>query len=157
MRPENWPRNILRTSEKLQDVKITSLDFEDVIDQVEDGAFLFVDPPYYNADQDKFYTYSFNLEDHLRLCAALERNKNRLNFLLTYDNCFEIRDLYSWSQSIIEEEWNYTINRTDDQKNGTKEKGTRYKGKEIFIMNYEINLTVQESLRFDEQSEKAFK
>ena len=35
MRPENWPRNILRTSTKLQGVKLTSLDFEKIIEQIE--------------------------------------------------------------------------------------------------------------------------
>ncbi len=35
-----------------------------------------------------------------------------------------------------ERQWNYTINRTDDQKNGTKKKGARYKGHELFIVNY---------------------
>lgn len=33
MQPKNWGANILRTSEKLQDVRLTSLDFEEVIDQ----------------------------------------------------------------------------------------------------------------------------
>ena len=41
---------------------------------------------------------------------------------------------------IHDKEWNYTINRTDDQKNGKSKqdnfKGERYKGKEIFILNY---------------------
>lgn len=137
MRPENWPRNILRTSAKLQDVKLTSFDFEKVIEEAEDGAFLFVDPPYFNADQDKFYTYPFKKEDHFRLCDVLKRNRTRLKFLLTYDNSPEIRELYYWATALHEKEWNYTINRTDDQKNGTKRKGTRYKGRELFIVNYD--------------------
>src|SRR3972149_6493336 len=120
MRPENWPRNILRTSEKLQRVKLTSLDFEQVIDEAEDGAFLFVDPPYFNADQDKFYTHSFKKNDHIRLCKVIKRNKERLKFLITYDDSLEIKELYSWATALYEKEWNYTINRTDDQKNGTK-------------------------------------
>ncbi|HAH04216.1 TPA: DNA adenine methylase [Candidatus Komeilibacteria bacterium] len=136
MRPENWPRNILRTSEKLQRVKLTSLDFEKVIEEAEDGAFLFVDPPYFNADQDKFYTHSFKKNDHIRLCKVIKKNKERLKFLITYDDSLEIRELYSWATALYEKEWNYTINRTDDQKNGTKRKGTRYKGKELFIVNY---------------------
>lgn len=136
MRPENWPRNILRTSAKLQGVKLTSFDFEKVIKEVEDGAFLFIDPPYFNADQEKFYTHSFDEYDHLRLCKVLRQNNKRLNFLLTYDNGSEIRKLYSWADKMLDKEWNYTINRTDDQKNGTKQKGARYKGKEIFILNY---------------------
>lgn len=137
MRPENWPRNIIRTSAKLQDVKLTSLGFEKVIDEAEDKAFLFIDPPYFNADQDKFYTHSFKEDDHHRLCNVLKRNSDRLKFLLTYDNSPEIRDLYKWANELHEKEWNYTLNRTDDQKNGTKRKGVRYKGRELFIINYD--------------------
>lgn len=44
MRPENWGRSLIKTS-KLQGVEFTNLDFEDVIDNAPDGAFLFVDPP----------------------------------------------------------------------------------------------------------------
>jgi len=137
MRPENWPRNIRRTSAKLQGVKLTSLDFERVIEEADSGAFLFVDPPYFNADQDKFYTHSFTGDDHYRLCNVLRKNSKRLKFLLTYDNSPEVRELYEWAVAILEKEWNYTINRTDDQKNGTNRKGNRYKGKELFILNYD--------------------
>lgn len=144
MRPENWGRNIRRTSQKLQNVNITNVDFEEVISSVSDGAFLFVDPPYYNADQDKFYTHFFTLEDHLRLRDILKKHSNRIKFLITYDNSPEVIELYEWAMNHLEREWNYTINRTDDQKkkpNGTvnkTKKGTRYKGKEIFITNYSL-------------------
>jgi len=136
MRPENWPRNIMRTSAKLQGVKLTSLDFERVINDADDGSFLFIDPPYFDADQDKFYTHSFSKQDHLRLARVLENNQHRIQFLLTYDNGQEIRELYNWATELHEKEWNYTLNRTDDQKNGSDRKGERYKGKEFFIMNY---------------------
>lgn len=136
MRPENWPRNIRRTSLKLQGVKLLNEDFESVIDNAPDRSFLFVDPPYFNADQDKFYICPFSLEDHYRLVDALRRNSNRLKFLLTYDNTDELWSLYDWAVEIREKEWNYCINRTDDQKNRTNKKGTRYKGKEIFILSY---------------------
>lgn len=141
MRPENWGKNILRTSEKLQNVIFQNIDFEKIIDQAPNNAFLFIDPPYFNADQDKFYTYSFCREDHLRLQQCLLRNQHRLKFLITYDNSEEIRQLYNWTHSIVDKEWNYTINRTDDQtKNKSKgdKKTNRYKGKEIFITNYQL-------------------
>jgi DNA adenine methylase len=155
MRPENWGKNILRTSEKLQGIKITSIDFEKVIDRTEDGSFLFIDPPYFNADQDKFYSHAFSREDHFRLQKSLLKNRHRFKFLLTYDNCPEIKELYQWAQSIDEQQWNYTINRTDDQRltqeirNGKKEsqlskKGKRYMGKEIFITNYQPELKFPE-------------
>lgn len=147
MRPENWGRNIFRTSVKLQDVRLTCWDFEDVLEQVKDGAFLFIDPPYFNADQDKFYCFSFTYDDHIRLCKALQRQQHRINFLLTYDNSPEIRMMYDWAAEIHDKEWNYTINRTDDQKltqarksgvvtTAKIEKRPRYKGREIFILNY---------------------
>ncbi|WP_066382275.1 MULTISPECIES: DNA adenine methylase [unclassified Anabaena] len=141
MRPENWPRNIRRTSEKLQDVKITCWDFEQVIETVPDHAFLFIDPPYFNADQDKFYAHSFSKDDHYRLCKILQKHQHRIYFLLTYDNTPEVRELYEWAVEMHDKEWNYTINRTDDQKKGQKKehnfKGERYKGKEVFILNYD--------------------
>lgn len=147
MRPENWPRNIRRTSEKLQGVKITSCDFEAVIKAAPDGAFLFIDPPYFNADQDKFYTHSFSKDDHYRLCCILKEHTGRFKFLLTYDNSPEVRKLYDWATEMHDKEWNYTINRTDDQKNGQKKennfRGERYKGKEIFIVNYNSSFLEQ--------------
>ncbi len=143
MRPENWPRNLRRTSKKLQKVRITNWDFEAVIGNAEAGSFLFVDPPYFNADQDKFYNISFSKEDHFRLAKILREHRSNIKFLITYDNSPEIRDLYEWATGMYDREWNYTINRTDDQKNGTNRKGTRYKGKEVFIVNYEDNILEQ--------------
>lgn len=110
-----------------------------------DGAFLFIDPPYFNADQDKFYTFSFTRDEHFRLADILHNHRNRIKFLLTYDNSPEIRNLYRWAAGMYDKQWNYTINRTDDQrKNGDKEKkGTRYQGKEVFIVNYRHDIPEQ--------------
>lgn len=144
MQPKNWPAHLRRCSEKLQCVKLSAEDFQAVIEKAPDGSFLFIDPPYFKADQDKFYTHSFSLEDHERLARVLKKQSYRLKFLLTYDNCPEIRDIYDWTHCVLEREWNYTISRTDDQKkyNGElkeKTKGKRYAGKEIFILNYETS------------------
>jgi DNA adenine methylase len=148
MRPENWRRHLEKTSQKLQNVLITNCDFEKVIDSAPTGAFLFIDPPYFNRDQDKFYTHSFTKEDHVRLMQVLTRNSKRLKFLITYDDDPEIKKLYSWVSRILEKQWNYTIYRTDDQtKNGEgkskKHNGKRYLGKEIFILNYVAEAEVQ--------------
>lgn len=140
MRPANWPPHLRTVSDKLQGVELLSLDFEDVIDGLPDGCFVFADPPYYNADQQKFYNCTFTLDDHIRLQECLRRNAGRMSFLLTYDDHKDVRDMYSWALGVNEKQWNYTINRTDDQKNGVKLKdgfrGGRYKGRELFIRNY---------------------
>ena len=119
MQPKNWAQNIIRTSQKLQGVEITNLDFENIIDNAPDGALLFLDPPYFNADQDKFYQHYFAKQDHFRLAECLQRNNDRLKLFITYDNTPKIRDLYSWMNEIHDKEWNYCIQRTDDQKNGS--------------------------------------
>ncbi|MFN0203481.1 MAG: DNA adenine methylase [Bacteroidia bacterium] len=153
MRPENWANNIMRTSLKLQGVELTCLDFETLIDNLpeNENIFLFLDPPYFNADQDKFYAHFFSNEDHIRLQNVLLKNQHKFNFLLTYDNTEEVRTLYNWTSVMLDKEWNYTINRTDDQsKNGKtkpkKDKGVRYKGKEVFILNYQTQTLAEKQL-----------
>ena len=140
MRPENWPRHLRTVSDRLQGVELTALDFEDCIDSMPDGAFLFVDPPYFNADQKKFYPCHFEMDDHIRLMECLKRNENRLLYLVTYDNSEGVRELYDWCGVMEDQEWQYTISRTDDQKNGKKladgHKSKRGKGRELFIKNY---------------------
>ena len=140
MRPENWPPHLRTVSDKLQGAELTSLDFETVIDALPNGAFAFVDPPYYSADQQKFYNCIFDKSDHSRLVECLRRNSDRLMFLLTYDDHPEVRAMYEWVESVDHKQWNYTINRTDDQRNGHKLKdgfrGVRSKGRELFIRNY---------------------
>lgn len=140
MRPENWPPHLRTVSDKLQGVELASLDFEEVIDGLPNGCFVFADPPYYNADQQKFYNCTFTVDDHNRLQNCLRRNSERLSFLLTYDDHKDVRDMYGWASFMNERQWNYTINRTDDQRNGVKKKDGfrrgRYKGRELFIRNY---------------------
>ncbi len=141
MIPENWPPHLRTVSDKLQGVVLSACDFEEVIDALPDGCFVFVDPPYYAADQEKFYNAVFEHDDHERLAECLKRNGNRLLFLLTYDDHPDIRSLYGWASSIEGQEWNYTINRTDDQRNGLKKqdgfRGGRDKGSELFVRNYD--------------------
>jgi DNA adenine methylase len=93
-------------------------------------------PPYFKADQDKFYNHPFTQSDHYRLSDCLFRNKDRVQLFITYDNSQEIKTIYDWALEMHDKEWNYCIQRTDDQKNGSSRKGERYKGKELFILNY---------------------
>lgn len=140
MTPKNWPRNIERTSAKLQGVELRCQSAIDTINSLPDNSLVFVDPPYFNADQDKFYTKYFSRQDHLDLVECIRENMDRLKFFITYDNCDEIKNLYSFMPNMYDKEWNYCISRTDDQKKGKKladgYQGTRKQGKELFILNY---------------------
>lgn len=140
MPPKRWPIALRNASNKLQDVELSNLDFSDVFLELSNDYFLFVDPPYFNADQDKFYSQCFQKEDHYRLRDELKKLSDKgFSFLITYDNTIEVREMYEWCD-IVGKEWTYTINRTDDQKNKKAlidgHKGSRKAGREIFITNY---------------------
>ena len=132
MPPYKWPPHLRTVSDKLQDVRLTVNDFEIVIDSVPDDTYLFVDPPYYSTSQDSLYTCSFDVEDHIRLSECLKKNKDRVKFLMTYDDCIGVRRLYKWSPYMFNREWTYRVNNT----NYTK--GERELGQELFIRNYPI-------------------
>lgn len=136
MRPENWQRVILRASDKLQGVKLLCHSAIDIIDDLPSKSLVFIDPPYYSAKQDQLYTKHFSKQDHLDLADCLRCNFDRLNIFLTYDNCDEVRELYSFMPYMYDKEWKYFANRNDYQKKNNDNNGNRYVGKELFILNY---------------------
>lgn len=77
--------------ERLKNVVIEHKDFERlIIDFEKKNSLFFLDPPYYGSE--KYYTAPFTDEDHIRLFNALGNTRNR--FILTYNDCEFIRDLY---------------------------------------------------------------
>jgi len=128
VQPNKWPELIERSSLKLREAtKITSLDFKEVITASPQGqkVFLFIDPPYFKADQKRAYAHSFRETDHYNLLDLLKSTKYK--FCLTYDNCEEIKKMYAWA-NIHEVEWMYHTSNSN--------KATRKIGKELIITNY---------------------
>jgi DNA adenine methylase len=76
----------------LKDVVITCRDAFDVVRDPGEDVFLFLDPPYVTAD--KLYGVKGDLHqfDHVGLAEELRKTPHK--FLLTYDDCPAIRDLY---------------------------------------------------------------
>ena len=127
--PSNWRKFIIGSTEKLMDVRITSSDFEEVINGKPKGSrvLMYLDPPYFHADQKRAYTKSFELEDHVRLSQSLRETE--YNFCLSYDDCTEIRELYDWAY-IHERSWLYnTANISGSE---------RITGNELVITNYQV-------------------
>lgn len=92
------------SSLQIRDDSCTNYDFEDVI-QEDGNAILYVDPPYYVKGND-LYQCGFSHEDHDRLAKVLRKSSNP--FVLSYDDCNEIQDLYSWA-NIFTVGVNYSI------------------------------------------------
>jgi DNA adenine methylase len=103
LKPRGWRKSISECSDKLQNVKLTSEDFEQVINAVPEGAFLCINPPYsihHSSAQNKLHKHPFEREDHLRLASALKQNESKIKFMITYNNNAELRKLYSWNRGI---------------------------------------------------------
>ena len=86
--------NIRNVGQKLSDYIITAYDFEKVLKQKssEENVFIYLDPPYAESRQIVAYNYPFGHEDHIRLSKILKKTEH--SFLLTYDDCQFIRELY---------------------------------------------------------------
>jgi len=115
---------ILECSKKIQNVKLTSSDFEEVINRAPQDAFLFIAPPYsihHSSTQNKLHKHPFEREAHFRLTDALKRKSKTIRFMLTYNENEEIREIYSWNNNLV-------VNLP----NKPPQKG------EIIIMNYKI-------------------
>jgi len=130
VQPIKWADRIETAGDKIKNAELLNLDFRTFFSSVKKNinsnqVFAFIDPPYYKADQKRAYSSFFNFQDHIDLQSILR--KIDIKFLLTYDNCDEIKELYSWA-NVNEESWRYhTANSL---------KATRKIGKELLITNF---------------------
>ena len=127
--PERWFERIIPCGEALEGVRLTNLDFSDVIRARGDNVVLYVDPPYYLPPKHKHYRCGFDIEDHIRLAEELKRTNHK--FFLTYDDCPEIRELYNWANI-------YDVNFTYRVDNSAVRNGARQVGFELIITNFMI-------------------
>jgi hypothetical protein len=72
------------------------------------------DPPYYVKGGD-LYQHGFTVADHERLAVALKETKHA--WVLSYDDCFEVRRLYDWA-CVEPLEVSYSITATKDKETG---------------------------------------
>ena len=135
----------------LSRLEITCRDAFDVIAGA-DGRFLFCDPPYLNDEN----LYGFGPRwgkdfNHDRLAQALRNHAG--GFLLTYNDCPEVRSLYEWAR-VEELVFPYAAAR------GTQKTGGTILGREVVIRPAgslsleEINRRREPVLRFPEKTDR---
>lgn len=125
VRPKNMENAIdyiSTVSERLNTVVIENQDFERILKTYDKkDALFYLDPPYFKTE--RYYPDRFMSEDHMRLKKALDKIKGR--FLLSYNDCGYIRELYS----------GYSIEGVERMHNLVQgEVKPRYK--EVLIKNY---------------------
>lgn len=112
----------------LQNVKITNLDYRDVIQEPGNNVFVFLDPPYLVATKSRLYGKNGDLHlgfDHKQFADDMKKCQHP--WLITYDDSAEIRQNFSYA-NLYEWELQYGMNNYK-QNNAAK-------GKELFITNY---------------------
>jgi DNA adenine methylase len=94
----------------------TDRDFADLIEDESCNALLYLDPPYYRKGNE-LYQHGFSANDHERLAMALQKTKHA--WVLSYDDCYEIRQLYRWA-CVEPLDVNYSITATKGGLSRTK-------------------------------------
>lgn len=111
----------------LEGTKITNIDYKEVIKKPGKDVFLFLDPPYYLSSNLYGHNGSLHEFDHERLAKLLKDSGHR--FLITYDDCAEVRRLYSKWAKVKSWKLQYGMN------NCNRENLSKV-GSELFIYNY---------------------
>lgn len=94
----------------------TNMDFAEVIEDTACDALIYLDPPYYVKGND-LYQHGFTVEDHERLAASLRDTSHA--WVLSYDDCFEVRNLYKWA-CVTTLDVNYSITALKDKETGER-------------------------------------
>ena len=113
-----------KASEIIKDFKITHGDYEGLLFEEGEGVFIFLDPPYYSTTNSRLYGKRGHLHtsfDHQRFAENMRKCKHL--WLITYDDCEEVRDLFSYA-CIYSWELQYGMSAK--------------KGRELFIANYSL-------------------
>ena len=115
----------------LQNVRITSFDYESLVLTEGENVFLFLDPPYFSATNSALYGKNGNLHknfNHERFAEVLQKCQHK--WLLTYDDSPFVRKLFSFANI---SDWNLTYGMRNITVNSNQQ------AKELFISNYELN------------------
>lgn len=115
-------------SQVLSDAEITNYDYSDVVRKEGENVFIFLDPPYYSATKSALYGKNGNLHksfDHERFAETMKSCNHK--WLITYDDCEYIRELFSFAKIIP---WSLTYGMRNVNVSSSQ------KGNELFISNY---------------------
>lgn len=114
----------------LENVKITNVDYREILKDGDESIFTFLDPPYFKATKSKLYGRNGILHtefNHQEFACAVKECKH--SWLITYDDSPEIRENFNFA-NIYEWELQYGMNNY--------KQGKADKGNELFISNYSL-------------------
>lgn len=136
---ESSTERVRKAATLLQDVKITNMDYKELVNRDGKNVFLFLDPPYMDNAEAKLYGERGRLHEHFRhkrFAENMEKCKHK--YLITYDDCSGVRSLYTFANAIELhiKGWKLQYGTNNGAKN--KEDKSATIGKELFIFNYQV-------------------
>jgi DNA adenine methylase len=85
---------ILQIAEQRNNIELSNIDANEFIKNAnKEGSFWFIDPPYYKKGKE-LYTNFFSHDDHRILSETIDVDLERVPFVITYDICDNIYQLY---------------------------------------------------------------
>jgi DNA adenine methylase len=104
--------SIKRTEDlNLNDVEFHNLDFETFLKGKK--GLIFLDPPYYLNENSNLYGKNGDMHENFNHEKLFQVLKKRKNWIMTYNNCDYIRDLYK-NYEIREIKWSYGMNASKE-------------------------------------------
>ncbi len=129
---ESSIERVAKIGKLLEGIKITHLDYGEILLEGGKEVFTFLDPPYFKATKSKLYGKKGILHtDFSHDEFAIEMKKCNHSWLITYDDSPQIRENFTFA-NIYDWELQYGMN---NYKQGKADKGS-----ELFISNYKLPL-----------------
>ncbi|MDD2267000.1 DNA adenine methylase [Sulfuricurvum sp.] len=124
-RPKDIYKDFGQWSKRLKFVTIENMSFDKLIRTYDaDDAFFYCDPPYVSTESYYQHTGGFGEAEHRQLSELLHGINGK--FLLSYNDCELVRELYADMKIISTKEINYTLRGA----------GSKKAVREVFITNY---------------------
>ena len=99
---------------KLEHFNINNKDFSDFLNSCcLKNRLIFLDPPYYLEEKSKLYGTNGDMHDKFDHKQLKDVMKDKTNWLMTYNNCKYVKELYS-EYKIIETNWSYGMNKSKE-------------------------------------------
>lgn len=121
---------LMLLNQVLNNIQITNLDYQQIVESDGEKVFIFLDPPYFSAKKSALYGKNGKLHkafDHERFAEVMKNCRHP--WLITYDNSQVIKELFSFAHIL---EWNLTYGMRNQTTHSDQ------LGKELFISNYVI-------------------
>ncbi|MCQ3936726.1 MAG: DNA adenine methylase [Chloroflexi bacterium] len=134
---------VAKLGEIMEGVKITNVDYREMLFGGSKNVFTFLDPPYYKAAKSKLYGKNGVLHtefNHDEFAVAMKKCDH--SWLITYDDSPEIRKNFEFA-NIYEWELQYGMNNY--------KQGKADKGNELFISNYSLPLKANKKMVREEE------